>query len=46
MEEERRTDRPGELEETPDTDLPQDPGVPGVKFPGDEPEQGFEPDGD
>ena len=36
--EKERTARPGELEETPDEDVPQDPGVPGVKLPADEPE--------
>jgi hypothetical protein len=45
--EERREDRPGELSETPDEDVPQDPGVPGVKFPeSEEPGQGFDPDND
>lgn len=38
--EKERTARPDELEETPDEDIPQDPGVPGVKLPADEPEQG------
>ena len=42
--EEERRDRPGELADTPDEDVPQDPGVPGVKLPADEPEQGFEGD--
>jgi hypothetical protein len=38
--EEERSGRPGELEDTPDEDVPQDPGVPGVKLPEEEPEQG------
>jgi hypothetical protein len=38
--EESRTGRPGELGETPGADLPQDPGVPGVKLPPDQPGQG------
>ena len=38
--EEERTGRPDELEDTPDEDVPQDPGIPGVKLPGDEPKQG------
>ena len=29
MDEERKEGRPGELEETIDLDLPQDPGIPG-----------------
>ena len=29
MDEERKEGRPGELEETVDLDLPQDPGIPG-----------------
>jgi hypothetical protein len=33
-----REGRPDELEDTPDEDVPQDPGVPGVKLPDDEPE--------
>jgi len=37
---ERRTGRPGELAQTPGADLPQDPGVPGVKLPPDQPGQG------
>ena len=36
--------RPEELGETAFEDIPQDPGVPGVKFPADEPGQGFEGD--
>ena len=40
MEEELKEDRPGELASSPDSDLPQDPAVPGVKLPADEPEQG------
>lgn len=42
--EEERTDRPDELEETPDGDVRQDPGVPGVKLSGDEPEQDADDD--
>ena len=39
---EMREDRPGELGETPAADVPQDPGVPGAKFPeSEEPGQGF-----
>jgi hypothetical protein len=33
--------RPGEMAETPSADVPQEPGVPGAKFPPDEPGQGF-----
>ena len=36
--------RPGDLGETASEDIPQDPGVPGAKFPADEPGQGFEGD--
>jgi hypothetical protein len=42
MEEERREDRPGGLQDTPSPDLPQDPGAPGAKLPADEPGQGAE----
>ena len=39
---EEKEARPGELAETPSADVPQDPGVPGVKFPeSEEPGQGF-----
>jgi Protein of unknown function (DUF3072) len=38
--EERKQDRPGEMAETADADVSQDPGVPGVKLPADEPGQG------
>lgn len=31
MQEDRKEARPGELEETIDLDLPQDPGIPGVE---------------
>jgi hypothetical protein len=40
MEQEPKQDRPGELAETGDPSVPQDPGVPGVKLPEDEPGQG------
>ncbi len=40
MEEELKEDRPGELAASPEADLPQDPAVPGVKLPADEPGQG------
>ena len=40
MEEELKEDRPGELASSPEADLPQDPAVPGVKLPADEPGQG------
>jgi hypothetical protein len=39
---EEKEARPGELAETPAADIPQDPGVPGAKFPeSEEPGQGF-----
>ena len=38
---EEKEARPGELGETASADTPQDPGVPGAKFPADEPGQGF-----
>ncbi len=40
MDEELKEDRPGELAASPESDVPQDPGVPGVKLPADEPGQG------
>jgi hypothetical protein len=40
MEEEVKEDRPGELASSPQADVPQDPAVPGVKLPADEPGQG------
>jgi hypothetical protein len=40
MNEELKGDRPGELGETPNQNVPQDPGVSGVKLPVDEPGQG------
>ena len=40
MDGEEKSSRPGELADAPDSDLPQDAGVPGVKLPADEPGQG------
>jgi hypothetical protein len=37
-----REGRPDELAESPDEEIPQDPGIPGVKLPADEPRQGAE----
>jgi hypothetical protein len=41
VDEERKESRPGGMAESPDADVPQDPAVPGAKFPADEPRQGF-----
>ena len=40
MNDEVKRDRPGEMAETGSADVSQDPGVPGVKLPADEPRQG------
>ncbi len=40
MNEELKRDRPGDMAATPSADVPQDPAVPGVKLPEDEPGQG------
>ena len=40
MNDEVKRDRPGEMAGTPSGDVPQDPGVPGVKLPEDEPGPG------
>ncbi|MBD0318613.1 MAG: DUF3072 domain-containing protein [Thermoleophilia bacterium] len=40
MEGEEKQGRPGELADAPEEALPQDPAVPGVKLPADEPGQG------
>ncbi len=41
MDEERKETRPGEMAESANPDVPQDPAAPGAKFPADEPRQGF-----
>ena len=40
MEEERKQDRPGEMADTVDAGVSQDPAIPGVKLPEDQPGQG------
>ena len=40
MNEELKSDRPGEMADTVSSDVPQDPAVPGVKLDSDEPGQG------
>ena len=42
MADEEKQDRPGDLAEPAAAETPQDPGVPGVKLPADEPAQGAE----